>query len=74
MVDAAFTDDVARLARLSAVSTEEDTVLIEVLYRDRWVRFDVSTIQLQHARADVREAFEKALADVGAPQAVVADS
>ena len=64
-----------RLADLSALSKEHDAVLVEVLYRDRWVRFDIATMQLRHLpRADVIAAtFSKALADVGAPEELTAD-
>ena len=40
--------DQGRLSRLAAQSERDDTVLIEVLYRNRWVRFDVSVMEIQY--------------------------
>ena len=65
--------DRARLARLSAASKEHDAVLVEVLYGDKWVRFDLSAMQLQHVADVARDHFARALVDVGAPPPVTAD-
>lgn len=62
--------DAARLADLSAQSTAQDAVFVELLYRDRWVRFDLSVMTIQHG--DVAAAFRAALTDLGVPEAVTA--
>ena len=41
-------DPPERLKALAAQSERDDTVLFEVLYRNRWVRFDVSVMEVQY--------------------------
>ena len=40
-----------RLVALSAQSERDDVVLIEMLYRDHWVRLDVSAMEAQYLSA-----------------------
>ena len=41
-----------RLVALSAQSERDDVVLIEMLYRDHWVRLDVSAMEAQYLSAE----------------------
>ena len=43
--------DQARLSKLAAQSERDDTVLIEMVYRTHWVRFDVSVMEMQYLSA-----------------------
>ena len=43
--------DQARLSTLAAQSERDDTVLIEMVYRTHWVRFDVSVMEMQYLSA-----------------------
>ena len=40
-----------RLARLSAQSDRDDVAIVEIIYKDRFVRFDISTMQAHHLTA-----------------------
>lgn len=40
-----------RLRDLSGQSIREDTVIVEVLYLDQWVRFDLSAMEAQYLSA-----------------------
>ena len=64
-----------RLADLAAISKETDSVQCEVLFRDRFVRFDISVLEVQHLsdRELLDRYLRKAFHDVGAPAAVRAD-
>ncbi len=63
-----------RLAALTEESIANDIVQIEVLYRERWVRFEISVLEVQHLPSDVlwRRYLTKALSDVRAPAAIEA--
>lgn len=45
--------DLERLQRLSADSILREVVHVEVLFHDKWIRFDVSPIELQHLTPQV---------------------
>lgn len=58
-----------RMARLSGQSREEDTLIVELVYRGQFVQFDISTTELAHLDRAALYAryFERAFADVQAP-------
>lgn len=59
-----------RLAQLSAQSERDDVVLIEVLYRDKWVQFDISAMEAKYLSPEelMKRFFAKALAAVSLPR------
>ncbi len=59
-----------RLSVLSAQSERDDVVLIEVLYRDKWVQFDVSAMEAKYLSADelVQRYLKKAFDAVSLPR------
>ena len=67
--------DASTLADLSAQSERDDVVIIELLYRQQWVRFDVSAMEALHVAPDVLMAryFHQALEVVGLPRSAEAD-
>lgn len=64
-----------RLADLSAESDDHDVVQVEMLYRTKWVRFEISSLEVQHVSP--MELWDRylaaALKAIDAPAAVVAD-
>lgn len=68
--------DRARLWALSAQSSRDDVVLVEMLYRGQWIRFDISHLEAVHVDAATLFAryFGKALTAVGIDRAPAADS
>lgn len=63
-----------RLAALTRESIANDIVQVEVLYRDRWTRFEISVLEVQHLTPEVlwRRYLTRALEGVGAPAAILA--
>ena len=59
----------ARLAQLSADSTEREVVLIEVVYRNQWARVDIDQLVLQHVPLEelVQRYLDPVFRAVGAP-------
>lgn len=64
-----------RLATLAAESEDKNVVQIEVLYLTKWVRFEISALEIQHVPSEElwRRYLATALKTVHAPAAVVAD-
>lgn len=64
-----------RLAFLSAESDDHDIIQVEVLYRTKWRRFEISSLEVQHLPP--MELWDRYLAPtlkaVGAPDRVLAD-
>ncbi len=60
--------DAQRVRDLSALSDYADTVFVEVVYRNKWVRFDISAMEAKYLTPDVLMSryFGKALTDVQA--------
>lgn len=58
-----------RLAALSAKSSDEDVLLVELVYRNKYATFDVSTLELQHLPLDaiIRRYFVGAFAAIDVP-------
>lgn len=40
--------DAERLQRLAGVSREHESVLIEMVFQDRWVRLEIDVLQYRH--------------------------
>lgn len=59
-----------RLAHLAAQSDAEDVVFVELVYRGKWVRFDLSAMQAQYLTAEalVARYLSPALAAVSLPR------
>ena len=55
-----------RLATLAAISTDQDAVIIEVVYRNRVVQFDIHAMELKHLPMTeiIDRYFRQAFADV----------
>lgn len=64
-----------RLVALAAESEDLNVVQFEILYRNRWRRFDVNVLEVQHLPPDVLwdRYLAGALKAVGAPDPVRAD-
>lgn len=56
----------ARLSRLAATSAHEDTLLVELVYHDKFVQFDISAMELKYLPLAevIHRYFEQAFADV----------
>lgn len=67
--------DLRRMSVLSAQSKRDDVLLIEVLFHDRWVRFDLSLLEAKHVAAMTlfERYFGKALSAVGIARDPAAD-
>lgn len=55
-----------RLQRLAAQSQHEDTLMVELVYHDRYVQFDISAAELKYLPMTeiIDRYFSKAFADV----------
>lgn len=78
MADVLFTEDEAdqrRLSRLSVESDDKNVVQVELLYRTKWIRFEIDVLALQHLPTDAiwSRYLAPALKSVEAPEPVLAD-
>lgn len=62
--------DRLRLSTLAGQSERDNTVLVEFVFRDQWVRFDISKLEAEHVTGVTlfERYFGKALAAVGIPR------
>lgn len=78
MVEVTRTDaeyNARRLKRLAGQSADQDALLVEMVFHDRYVQFDISAMELQHVPIEElwRRHIAPALTAVHVPPQVVAD-